>query len=668
MITPIVGNATVRTDSSHTTVLGGPKGSSVGVSFINQSNATLSDSGMAFEEVGISSRCVGRGGVFVRTSSTTSTTIEQDVPAASNVHDIEKGGDEVKDADTSNDDYMAGESDEMSDSTSKDDLGFEEEGNEDIREQKSNETTSTECESEKGENMFDIDGVVDQHIVLSVGQEFINVNQFRDVLMEYEIQEEIQILKNKNDKNRVTGICNGRGCLWRIHASPNSNGITFVIKTLNPNHICQRLSIKKEGVTAAWIAKKLTSNVKVDSHMNINVMEEYLSEKYGVKANKTKLYRAKCIVNEETDGSHARAYKKLENYGLMVKERNPGTEFVIEYQNANRYGQEQHRALLVNPQFKRLFICFDACKQGFLKGCRPFIGLDGCHLKGVYGGVLVSAIAIDGNNGMFSLAYGVVETECKDSWLFFLHHLLGCIGTVTPAGEPFTFMTDKQKGLIEAIGIKFPVAHHRHCSRHLYNNFKTQFRGGLALRGYFWRASKSYNATGFQRAMNAMKEEKPEAYEWLMKTPKDVRYCHAVYAGADEFEVQDGLNSYVVNLRSKSYDCGVWVATGLPFLHFSDAESEREIETARCVEERGVHIKWPQYSFSYRPSYNVSPTAYMPVVRREDGTSGEGAVLHSMKWGLISSFTKKTEKPDHFKMIFELHLSSIRFKNKIKKP
>ncbi|XP_043718525.1 abasic site processing protein YoqW isoform X2 [Telopea speciosissima] len=80
------------------------------------------------------------------------------------------------------------------------------------------------------------------------------------------------------------------------------------------------------------------------------------------------------------------------------------------------------------------------------------------------------------------------------------------------------------------------------------------------------------------------------------------------------------------------------------------------------------HQRWPhtlcangQYSFSYRPSYNVSPTAYMPVVRREDGTGGDGAVLHCMKWGLIPSFTKKTEKPDHFKM-FNARSESIREK------
>ncbi|XVF72334.1 hypothetical protein PTKIN_Ptkin12aG0113000 [Pterospermum kingtungense] len=54
----------------------------------------------------------------------------------------------------------------------------------------------------------------------------------------------------------------------------------------------------------------------------------------------------------------------------------------------------------------------------------------------------------------------------------------------------------------------------------------------------------------------------------------------------------------------------------------------------------------------YRPSYNVGPGINLPVIRRDDGSNsdGDGVVLHCMKWGLIPSFAKKTDKPDFYKM------------------
>ncbi|KAL4587907.1 hypothetical protein LXL04_000784 [Taraxacum kok-saghyz] len=52
----------------------------------------------------------------------------------------------------------------------------------------------------------------------------------------------------------------------------------------------------------------------------------------------------------------------------------------------------------------------------------------------------------------------------------------------------------------------------------------------------------------------------------------------------------------------------------------------------------------------YRPAYNVSPGSNLPVVRRDTGANGEGAVVQCMKWGLIPSFTKSTEKPDYYRM------------------
>ncbi|KZV46808.1 embryonic stem cell-specific 5-hydroxymethylcytosine-binding protein-like [Dorcoceras hygrometricum] len=59
----------------------------------------------------------------------------------------------------------------------------------------------------------------------------------------------------------------------------------------------------------------------------------------------------------------------------------------------------------------------------------------------------------------------------------------------------------------------------------------------------------------------------------------------------------------------------------------------------------------------YRPSYNVAPGFNVPVIRRDD----DGFVLHCMKWGLIPSFTNKTEKPDYFRM-FNARSESLREK------
>ncbi|KAL1205481.1 hypothetical protein V5N11_018295 [Cardamine amara subsp. amara] len=52
----------------------------------------------------------------------------------------------------------------------------------------------------------------------------------------------------------------------------------------------------------------------------------------------------------------------------------------------------------------------------------------------------------------------------------------------------------------------------------------------------------------------------------------------------------------------------------------------------------------------YRPSYNIAPGSYLPILRRDNDVVGNGVVVHCMKWGLIPSFTKKTDKPDFFKM------------------
>ena len=65
-----------------------------------------------------------------------------------------------------------------------------------------------------------------------------------------------------------------------------------------------------------------------------------------------------------------------------------------------------------------------ALKKGFLVGCRKIIGLNGCFLKGVFGGQMFNAIGRDENDNIYPLAQAIVENENKDSWNWFIQLLL----------------------------------------------------------------------------------------------------------------------------------------------------------------------------------------------------------------------------------------------------
>lgn len=67
-----------------------------------------------------------------------------------------------------------------------------------------------------------------------------------------------------------------------------------------------------------------------------------------------------------------------------------------------------------------MFVYIFGSRKGFLSECRPIISIDGCFLKGRYWGQLLSAVAVDPNDCIWSIAYVVVDVECKDTRAWFL--------------------------------------------------------------------------------------------------------------------------------------------------------------------------------------------------------------------------------------------------------
>ena len=118
------------------------------------------------------------------------------------------------------------------------------------------------------------------------------------------------------------------------------------------------------------------------------------------------VYRAKRKAIDLITGDEQMQYGKLRDYAEMIRLNDKGSRVILQIE------MEDENA---HPKFKRMYIRYNAQKVGFLGGCRPIIGLDGCYLKGRFEGQILAATARDANDNIFSVAFAVVEQENKDS-------------------------------------------------------------------------------------------------------------------------------------------------------------------------------------------------------------------------------------------------------------
>ncbi|XP_073154160.1 uncharacterized protein [Henckelia pumila] len=213
--------------------------------------------------------------------------------------------------------------------------------------------------------------------MLTEGLIFDNVHNFKDILVRYTIQEGINLKKLKNDKVRVTAT-------WA--------------------HTCVR-NLKSSGATASWIANEFREEYKYNQEKSVEDLNSALRSKYGMHASSSKLFRARKIAMQAAMGDHETSYAKIPRYITAIKDSYGGAFIKLKCDGLDINNQ------ICTPKFERIFISFESQYQGYIKGCRPFIGVDGCFLKGPYRGEVLSAVTLDANSGIFPLAIMICEGE-----------------------------------------------------------------------------------------------------------------------------------------------------------------------------------------------------------------------------------------------------------------
>jgi hypothetical protein len=271
-------------------------------------------------------------------------------------------------------------------------------------------------------------------------------------------------------------------------------------------------------------------------------MKETIQEDMGVEVSLTMVKRAKVKVIKKVLDARSGEYARLFDYALELKRSNPGSSVHI----ALDPEEEEH-------VFHRMYICLDACRRGFIHGCRRVIGLDGCFLKGPMKGELLSAIGRDANNQIYPIAWAVVEYANLSSWKWFLGHLQKDLN-ISYGADGWVFITDKQKGLLKAIDQYFPMAEHRMCARHIYANWRKKHR----LQEYqkrFWKIAKSSNEMMFKHYKNKLAAKTPKGWADLEKQDP-VHWCRAWFKVGSNCEavdnnVSESFNSWIIDARFK---------------------------------------------------------------------------------------------------------------------
>ncbi|XP_070028024.1 uncharacterized protein [Nicotiana sylvestris] len=185
-----------------------------------------------------------------------------------------------------------------------------------------------------------------------------------------------------------------------------------------------------------------------------------LEDQFNLNVSYSKMKRVKRLGLEKLEGSFIDDYNRLEAYAQELRDRNPGSDVVI---NISKDALAEGKR-----RFLRIYICFQALETGWKAGLRPLIGIDGTFLKGKCKGILLVSMAQDSVKHFYPLAWAVVDKETGRTWKWFMELLRNSLEFED--GEGVTFMSDMQKGLLEAVSTILPKANHRWCARHIEAN------------------------------------------------------------------------------------------------------------------------------------------------------------------------------------------------------
>ncbi|XP_043688445.1 uncharacterized protein LOC122639637 [Telopea speciosissima] len=403
---------------------------------------------------------------------------------------------------------------------------------------------------------------------LTVGQEFPDVMSCRRALRDSAIALHFEIQTVKSDKTRFTAKCAAEGCPWRIHAAKLPGVPTFTVRTINEQHTCGGIThLGHHQASVQWVASSVEHQLRENPHYKPKEILEEIHRVHGITLSYKQAWRGKERIMAAVRGSFEEGYRFLPQYCEQVRRTNPGSI-------ASVYGNPADNC------FQRLFVSFQASIYGFINACRPLLGLDRTLLKSKYLGTLLFATGFDGDGALFPLAFGVVDEENDDSWMWFLSELHNLLELNTENMPRLTILSDRQKGIVDGVEANFPTAFHGFCMRHLSDSFRKEFSNTMLV-NLLCEAAHVLTVIEFEAKILEIEEISQDAAYWIRRIPPRLwatAYFEGTRFGHLTANIVESLNSWVLE------------ASGLPIIQMMEC-IRRQLMTW-FNERREVSMQW----------------------------------------------------------------------------
>ena len=292
----------------------------------------------------------------------------------------------------------------------------------------------------------------------------------------------------KSEPGRLVFACSKESCEFKMVFHGNHEGVFVLIE--NKDRTCLAALPTFKRVWIRHVADILRLNQKVTA----KILKEYIKNEYEVEVDATLVKNA--LSDDKKKPKDNQAFGFVSSFLDAFTRLNEGTTTSL---------------LSKEGVFQRAFLCPGMCARAF-EHTTKIVGLDACHIKASYGGVLLVVTALDGNGQIFPVAVGIAESENTTTWSWFLWLVQSALH-IFNGGDGIVFLSDREKGIENSLREVFPRAAHGFCAFHIQKNVKKHFQ--TSIEGLLFQAAKAATVKEFDEKMTQMRAMHPDAAAYI---------------------------------------------------------------------------------------------------------------------------------------------------------